>query len=113
MSAATVLLAAGTRGMRRSLPNATLMVHQPSGGAQGQASDILIHAEHTRRLRERLNGLYVRHCGQPLEAIEAALDRDHFMSSEEARDWGLIDEIVAGRDGAKVAGTGLEGTSEA
>ena len=99
-SAASVLLAAGAPGMRRSLPNADIMVHQPSGGYQGQASDILIHAEHTRRLRERVNGIYAKHCGQSMRAVERALDRDNFMSPEEARDWGLVDEIVESREAA-------------
>jgi ATP-dependent Clp protease protease subunit len=103
MSAASWLLAAGAPGMRRALPHADIMLHQPSGGYQGQASDILIHAEHTRRLRERVNGLYVRHCGQPMPAVERALDRDNFMTPEEARHWGLIDEIVHARDGAVAA----------
>jgi ATP-dependent Clp protease protease subunit len=74
------------------------MVHQPSGGYQGQASDILIHAEFTRKLRERLNQIYVKHCGQSLKTVEKALDRDNFMSAEEAKEWGLIDEIVESRD---------------
>ena len=100
MSAATVLLAAGAPGMRRCLPHADIMVHQPSGGYQGQVSDILIHAEHTRKLRDRVNALYVRHCGQTMEVVERALDRDNFMTPEEAKDWGLIDEIVATRGAA-------------
>ena len=108
-SAASWLLAAGAPGLRRSLPHADIMVHQPSGGYQGQASDILIHAEHTRRLRERVNGIYVKHCGQPMKAVERALDRDNFMTPEEARDWGLIDEIVEGRGAVANGGGGSGG----
>ena len=87
-SMGSLLLAAGAPGMRYSLPNSNIMVHQPSGGYQGQASDILIHAEFTRKLRERLNQIYVKHCGQSLKAVEKALDRDNFMTPEEAKEWG-------------------------
>ena len=73
------------------------MVHQPSGGFQGQATDIMIHAQETQKLKDRLNNIYVKHTGQPLDKVEAALERDNFMSAEEARDWGLIDEIVENR----------------
>ena len=73
------------------------MVHQPSGGYQGQATDILIHAQETQKLKDRLNNIYVKHTGQKLKAVEAALERDNFMSAEEAKDWGLIDEIVENR----------------
>ena len=96
-SMGSLLLAAGEKGMRYSLPNARIMVHQPSGGFQGQATDIMIHAEETLKLKRRLNEIYVRHTGQELAAVEAALERDNFMSPEEAKGWGLIDEIVENR----------------
>ncbi|NIZ09958.1 ATP-dependent Clp protease proteolytic subunit [Pseudooceanicola sp. HF7] len=99
MSMGSLLLAGGAEGMRFSLPNSEIMVHQPSGGYQGQATDILIHAEHTKKLKERLNRIYVKHTGQSYEAVLEALERDNFMSAEEAKDWGLIDEIVESRSG--------------
>ena len=111
-SMGSLLLAAGEAGMRYSLPNSNIMVHQPSGGYQGQASDILIHAEFTRKLRERLNQIYVKHCGQPLKVVEKALDRDNFMSAEEAKEWGLIDEIVESRDKADPSGDDKNGASK-
>lgn len=101
-SMGSLLLAAGEKGMRFSLPNSRVMVHQPSGGYQGQATDILIHAQETQKLKDRLNNIYVKHTGQKLKAVEAALERDNFMSAEEAKDWGLIDEIVENR--AKMGG---------
>ncbi|MCY3983053.1 MAG: ATP-dependent Clp protease proteolytic subunit [Roseovarius sp.] len=97
-SMGSLLLAAGEKGMRYSLPNSRIMVHQPSGGYQGQATDIMIHAEETIRLKRRLNEIYVDHTGQSLEKVEQALERDNFMSPEEARSWGLIDEIVKSRE---------------
>ncbi|MBE2278607.1 MAG: ATP-dependent Clp protease proteolytic subunit [Rhodobacteraceae bacterium] len=96
-SMGSLLLAAGTKGLRYSLPNSSIMVHQPSGGYQGQATDIMIHARNTERLKRRLNEIYVRHTGKNYDEIEAALERDNFMTAEEARDFGLIDEIVADR----------------
>ena len=96
-SMGSLLLAAGEPGMRYSLPNSRIMVHQPSGGYQGQATDILIHAEETMKLKKRLNEIYVNHCGKTYEEVEAGLERDNFMSPEEAKDWGLVDEIVASR----------------
>ena len=96
-SMGSLLLTAGEKGMRFSLPNSRVMVHQPSGGYQGQATDIMIHAAETQKLKSRLNEIYVQHTGQPLEKVEAALERDNFMSPEEARDWGLIDEILTSR----------------
>jgi ATP-dependent Clp protease protease subunit len=109
-SMGSLLLAAGEKGMRFSLPNSRIMVHQPSGGYQGQATDIMIHAEETLKLKRRLNEIYVKHTGQDLEAVENALERDKFMSPEEARDWGLIDEIVVSREkGDKTAGKGKKG----
>ena len=94
----SLLLTAGAAGMRFSLPNSRVMVHQPSGGYQGQATDIMIHAEETLKLKKRLNEIYVRHTGQKLKTVEAALERDNFMSAEDAKDWGLIDEIVTNRE---------------
>jgi len=96
-SMGSLLLTAGEKGMRFSLPNSRIMVHQPSGGYQGQATDIMIHAEETLKLKRRLNEIYVRHTGQSLKKVEAALERDNFMDPQEARDWGLIDEIVESR----------------
>jgi ATP-dependent Clp protease protease subunit len=96
-SMGSLLLTAGEAGMRFSLPNSRVMVHQPSGGYQGQATDIMIHAEETLKLKRRLNDIYVKHTGQKLEKVEEALERDNFMSPEEAKDWGLIDEIVENR----------------
>jgi ATP-dependent Clp protease protease subunit len=97
-SMGSLLLAAGEPEMRFSLPNSRVMVHQPSGGFQGQASDIALHAKEILELKDRLNRIYVKHCGQTLEAVETALDRDYFMTAEQAKDWGLIDEIVAKRE---------------
>lgn len=93
-SMGSLLLAAGAKGKRYSLPNSRVMVHQPSGGAQGQASDIEIQAREILNLRQRLNDIYVKHTGQKLKSIEEALERDRFMSAEEAKNFGLIDEIV-------------------
>ena len=97
MSAGSLLLAAGEKGMRASLPNSSIMVHQPSGGYQGQATDILIHARHTENLKRRLNEIYVKHTGQDYATIENALERDNFMSVEQAKDFGLIDSIFEKR----------------
>jgi len=96
-SMGSLLLTAGEKGMRFSLPNSRIMVHQPSGGFQGQATDIMIHAEETLKLKRRLNEIYVTHTGQTLENVEAALERDRFMSPDDAKEWGLIDEIVSNR----------------
>ena len=93
-SMGSLLLAAGAAGKRYSLPNSRIMVHQPSGGAQGQATDIEIQAKEILSLRRRLNDIYVKHTGQKLKAIEEALERDRFMSAEEAKAFGLIDHIV-------------------
>ena len=98
-SMGSLLLAAGAQGMRFSLPNSRVMVHQPSGGYQGQATDIMIHAQETQKLKDRLNQIYVKHTGQDFDTVVAALERDNFMSPEDAKDWGLIDEIVETRAG--------------
>ena len=102
-SMGSLLLTAGAKGKRFALPNARVMVHQPSGGAQGQATDIEIQAREILELRKRLNQIYVTHTGQPVEAIEAKLERDSYMSAEEARDWGLIDQVVDKRPPAAEA----------
>ena len=96
-SMGSLLLAAGEPGMRMSLPNSRVMVHQPSGGYQGQASDIMIHAQETQKLKDRLNEIYVHHTGQKLKDVEGALERDNFMNPDEAKKWGLIDQIVENR----------------
>ena len=96
-SMGSLLLTAGATGKRYALPNARIMVHQPSGGAQGQATDIEIQAREILRIRQRLNEIYVRHTGQTLQSIESKLERDTFMSADEARDFGLIDEVVLNR----------------
>ena len=90
----SLLLTAGAKGKRFSLPNARIMIHQPSGGAQGQATDIEIQAREILRIRARLNEIYVKHTGQTLEVIAAAVERDKFMSPQEAKAFGLIDEVV-------------------
>lgn len=96
-SAGSLLLMAGAKGKRFALPNAKVMVHQPSGGFQGQATDIEIHAREIIKTRARLNEIYVKHSGQPLSAIEAAMERDTFMDADEAKAFGLIDEVVENR----------------
>ena len=96
-SMGSLLLCAGTKGKRFALPNARAMVHQPSGGAQGQATDIEIQAKEILKIRERLNQIYVDHSGQNLKTIERALERDSYMSPEEAKEFGLIDEVVTNR----------------
>ncbi|MFV0244298.1 MAG: ATP-dependent Clp protease proteolytic subunit [Qingshengfaniella sp.] len=100
-SMGSLLLTAGEKGMRFSLPNSRIMVHQPSGGYQGQATDIMIHAQETQKLKDRLNQIYVKHTGQDFETVVQALERDNFMDAEQAKAWGLIDEIVENRDAAK------------
>lgn len=97
-SMGSLLLAAGAPGKRFALPNARIMVHQPSGGYQGQATDIMIHARETQALKHRLNEIYVQHTGQDIASVEAALDRDNFMTVEDAKDWGIIDEVVTSRE---------------
>lgn len=96
-SMGSLLSTAGEPGMRYALPNARIMIHQPSGGFQGQATDIEIHAREIIDLRLRLNNLYVKHTGQKLSVVERAMERDNFMSAEKAKEFGLIDEIVVNR----------------
>lgn len=93
-SMGSLLLCAGEKNKRFALPNSRIMVHQPSGGAQGQATDIEIQAREILNLRKRLNQIYVDHTGQPLEAIERKLERDSYMSAQEAKEFGLVDEVV-------------------
>jgi ATP-dependent Clp protease, protease subunit len=96
-SMGSVILAAGAPGKRFALPNSRIMIHQPSGGAQGQATDIEIQAREILKMRQRLNEIYVLHCKQPIERISAAVERDNFMSGDEAKAFGLIDEVVSKR----------------
>lgn len=100
-SMGSLLLTAGAEGKRYALPNAKIMVHQPSGGAQGQATDIEIQAREILRTRARLNEIYVRHTGQPLDKVEEAMERDNFMTPNEALDFGLIDLVVESRPGTE------------
>jgi ATP-dependent Clp protease protease subunit len=97
-SMGSLLLTAGEAGMRFALPNARLLVHQPSGGFQGQASDIERHAEDIIKMKRRLNEIYVKHTGQTYETIERTLDRDYFMTADQAREFGLIDKVLTTRD---------------
>jgi len=100
-SGAALLLAAGTKGKRMALPHSRIMIHQPYGGAQGQALDIQIQAKEILRMREELNRIMARHSGQPLERVEKDSDRDFFMSPEEAKEYGLVDEVIFYRDLAR------------
>jgi ATP-dependent Clp protease protease subunit len=93
-SMGSLLLAAGAKDQRFALPNARIMVHQPSGGFQGQATDILLHAQEILHLKKRMNDIYVRHTGQQLKKIEDALERDTFLTAEAAKDFGLIDKVI-------------------
>jgi ATP-dependent Clp protease protease subunit len=102
-SMGSFLLMAGASGQRIALPNASILVHQPSGGFQGVASDIERHAKDIIRTKRRLNEIYSRHCGRTYEQVEQTLDRDHFMTAEEAKEWGLVDHVYKSRDGAKAA----------
>ena len=96
-SMGSFLLAGGAPGRRMALPNASILVHQPSGGAQGKVTDVLIHAEESQKVKARINRIYAKHCGRTIEEVERTLDRDRYMSPEEARDWGLIDSIFTER----------------
>ena len=99
-SMGSLLLTAGAKGKRYCLPNARVMIHQPSGGYQGQATDIEIHAREVLAVKARLNAIYARHTGQPLDKIEESMERDNFMTPEKAKEFGLIDEVVDKRPGA-------------
>jgi ATP-dependent Clp protease protease subunit len=96
-SMGSLLLCAGEAGQRFALPNARIMVHQPSGGFQGQATDILIHAREIEALKRRLNEIYVKHTGRDIAAVEQALERDNFMTAEAAKEFGLIDDVISKR----------------
>ena len=96
-SMGSLLLAAGAKDLRFALPNARIMVHQPSGGFQGQATDIMLHAQEILNLKRRLNEIYVKHTGQPLKKIEDAFERDMFLTAEMAREFGLIDKVIEKR----------------
>ena len=96
-SMGSLLLAAGEKDMRFALPNARIMVHQPSGGFQGQATDIMLHAQEILNLKKRLNEIYVHHTGQSLKKIEDALERDYFLTAEAARDFGIVDKVIEKR----------------
>jgi ATP-dependent Clp protease protease subunit len=97
-SMGALLLAAGTKGKRHALPHARILIHQPLGGFQGQASDIEIHAKEILRIKAELNDIFVKHTGQPLEKIEADTDRDFFMSGEEAAEYGIVDRVISRRE---------------
>ena len=97
-SMGSLLLAAGHKDMRFATPNARIMVHQPSGGFSGQASDIERHARDILKMKRKLNEVYVKHCGRTYEEVEQTLDRDHFMSADEAKDWGLVDRVITSRE---------------
>ncbi|MFD0987286.1 ATP-dependent Clp endopeptidase proteolytic subunit ClpP [Methyloligella solikamskensis] len=97
-SMGSLLLAAGEKGQRYALPNARVMVHQPSGGFQGTASDIERHAEDIIKMKKRLNDIYVKHTGQEYETVERTLDRDYFMTAEDAKNFGIIDEVIQKRE---------------
>jgi ATP-dependent Clp protease protease subunit len=92
------LLCGGEKGMRYSLPNSRIMIHQPSGGYQGQATDIEIHAQETMKIKRLINGLYSKHTGQDIKYVEKSMERDNFMSPEEAKKFGLVDNIISSRD---------------
>ena len=102
-SMGSLLLTAGEPGMRFSLPNSRIMVHQPSGGFQGQATDIMIHAQWTEALKRRLNEIYVKHTGQDYETIHNAMERDRFMTTEQALEFGLIDKVITSREAMEAA----------
>src|SRR5881275_1794851 len=96
-SMASLLLAAGQKDMRFALPNSRIMLHQPSGGFQGQATDIMLHAQEILNLKKRLNEIYVKHTGQPLKKIEDALERDYFLTADMSVEWGIVDKVIKKR----------------
>jgi ATP-dependent Clp protease protease subunit len=102
-SMGSLLLAAGHKDMRFATPNARIMVHQPSGGFQGQASDIERHARDILKMKRRLNEVYVKHTGRTLEEVEQTLDRDHFMTADEALSWGVVDKVITSREAMEAA----------
>ncbi|MFZ5669732.1 MAG: ATP-dependent Clp protease proteolytic subunit [Pseudomonadota bacterium] len=102
-SMGSLLLCAGQAGQRIALPNARIMVHQPSGGFRGQASDIMRHAEDILATKKRLNEIYVKHCGRTYDEVETTLDRDHFMSAEDAKAWGIVDHVYETRESAEAS----------
>lgn len=102
-SMGSLLLAAGHKDMRFATPNARIMVHQPSGGFQGQASDIERHARDILKMKRRLNEVYVKHTGRTLEEVEQTLDRDHFMTADEALSWGVVDKVITSREAMESA----------
>jgi len=104
-SMGSFLLMAGEPGARAALPNASILIHQPSGGFKGQASDILIHAEETLRTKSRMTRLYAEHCKRSYEEFERAMDRDRFMTAEEALEWGLVDRVLQARGDEPDKGT--------
>jgi len=105
-SMGSLLLAAGAKDLRFALPNARIMVHQPSGGFQGQATDIMLHAQEILNLKKRLNEIYVKHTGQPIKKIEDALERDYFLTAEMAKDFGLVDKVIERRPEEPAAAKG-------
>ena len=111
-SMGALLLMAGHKGKRFALPNSRILIHQPLAGVQGQASDIDIHAREILRMREELNGLLVKHTGQTMDRIIKDTDRDHFMSAEEAKNYGLIDDVIVSRTGLSQNGSGAEGSKK-
>jgi ATP-dependent Clp protease protease subunit len=102
-SMGSLLLAAGAKDLRFALPNSRIMVHQPSGGFQGQATDIMLHAQEILNLKKRLNEIYVKHTGQPIKKIEDALERDTFLTGDTAREFGIIDKVIEKRPEAEAA----------
>jgi ATP-dependent Clp protease, protease subunit len=104
-SAGSLLLAAGAKDMRFSLPNSRIMVHQPSGGFQGQATDVLLHAQEIQNIKRRLNEIYVKHTGQSYQMIEDSLERDRFLTAEQAREFGLVDKVIEKRSEEPAAKT--------
>ena len=104
-SMASLLLAAGAKGLRFALPNARIMIHQPSGGFEGQVTDIMLHAQEILNTKRRLNDIYVKHTGQPLKKIEDVMERDTFLTAETAKDFGLVDKVIGRRPVEDVPGT--------